>query len=191
MLNPGLILSWEVQHVLYLSHNDRQLGYTYCPWLMWLVTFLFGLYKFSLKDPLSWRRQYCCFLTVWIVGTGFALDLVLNAWAVLVLIWDPFAVAGGAQLWLIVFFVRCLCTRSNDRPGQEVKKFFWLLSTIQNEWCSRRMRGYSPPMCFLICTRKRPLKNICQESWTPSLVSFAGSSLTCIGLCVCLVFPSW
>ena len=52
------------------------------------------------------------------------------------------------------------------------------------------MRGDSPPMWFFTCTRRQSLQNICQESWTPSLVSFAGSNLTCISLCVCLVCPS-
>ena len=69
--------------------------------------------------------------------------------------------------------------------------FLWLLSPIQIEWGSSRMRGDSPTMCFLTCTRRRSLKNICQESLTPSLVSFDGSNLTCISLCLCLVFPSW
>ena len=54
---------------------------------------------------------------------------------------------------------------------------------------SSRMRGGSPLMSFSICTRKRSLKNICQELWTPSLGYFSGSSLTCKGLCAHPVFP--
>ena len=53
------------------------------------------------------------------------------------------------------------------------------------------MRGGSPLMSFLICTRKRYLKNICQELWNPSCSYFTGSSLTCKVLCLRLVFPSW
>ena len=87
VLNSGLIFSWGVQHGLCLSHNDRRPGYTYCPCLMWMGTFLFGPYNIFLKDPLSWRRQDWCFLTEWIVVTGLALDLVLSAWHFLVLIW--------------------------------------------------------------------------------------------------------
>ena len=69
--------------------------------------------------------------------------------------------------------------------------FLWLLSPIQFEWGSSRMCGDNSPMWFLTCTRRRSLKNIRQESWTPSLVSFAGSNLTFISLCVCLVFLPW
>ena len=60
-------------------------------------------------------------------------------------------------------FSKCLCTRSNDRPGQEVTKFFVVVFPIQIERSSSRMRGDSQPMWFLTCTRKRSLKNIRQE----------------------------
>ena len=76
---------------------------------------------------------------------------------------------------------RCLWTRSNDRPGQEVKNVLWLLFPILNEWGSRRMRGGILLMYFLICTRKCSLQNIRQELWTPSLDYFSGSSSTCKG----------
>ena len=65
-------------------------------------------------------------------GTDDALDLVLYAWLCLVWIWGPFAFAGGAQVWLI-FFVRCLWTRSNDRPVQEVKKSL-VIAFTHPEW---------------------------------------------------------
>ena len=88
------------------------------------------------------------------------------------------------------FLGKYLCTRSNDRPGQEVKKFLWFIFPIQNEWGSIRMRGDNPPMLFLTCTRRRSPQNIRQESWTTSLVYFAGSNLTCTGLCVGRVYLS-
>ena len=69
--------------------------------------------------------------------------------------------------------------------------FLWLLSPIQIEWGSSRIGGDSPPMCSLICTCRRSLQNIRQESWTPSLVSSVGSNLTCTSLCVGIVYPSW
>ena len=191
MLNPGLILSWGVQHGLCLSSNGKWPGYTYFPCLMWLGTFLFGPYTFSRKDPLSWRRQDWCFLTAWLVETGLALDLVLNALPFLVLIWGPFAVAGGAQVWLIVFSWGFFEIGPMIGLSKKWISFWWLLFPIQNEWGSSRMHSGSPPMWFLICTCKCSLQNIRQELWTPSLVSFAGSSLTYKVLYTRLVFPSW
>ena len=71
------------------------------------------------------------------------------------------------------------------------RSFLWLLFSIQIEWGSSRTRGDNPPMWFLTCTCRSYLQNIRQESWTPSLVSFAGSNLTYISLCVDLMYPSW
>ena len=101
--DPSLILSWGVQRGLYLSHNDNPQGYTYCPCLKWLGTFLFDMYKFTRRYELSWKIEDWCFLTVWLEETGRALDLVLDAWIFLVWILGLSAVAGGAQVWLIVF----------------------------------------------------------------------------------------
>ena len=92
---PDLVL--RVQRGLFLSRNGKRPGYTYCHCLMWMGTFLFDPYKFPRKDPLSLRRQDWCFMTVWLEGTGRALDLVLDAWPFIVLIRGPSAVAGGAQ----------------------------------------------------------------------------------------------
>ena len=44
---------------------------------------------------------------------------------------------------------------------------------------------------FLNFIHRCSLQSICQESWTPSLVSLAGSNLTCTSLCLGLVYPSW
>ena len=100
----SLILSWGVQRGWCLSQSGKQRGYTYYPCLKWLGTFLFDMYKFSWTYQLSWKRQDWCFMTVWLEGTGNALDLGLGAWSFLVWIWGPSAAAGGAQVCWIVFY---------------------------------------------------------------------------------------
>ena len=86
------------------------------------------------------------------------------------------------------FWNKYLCTRSNVKTGQEVKKFFVFAFPIQILWGSSMMCGDNPPVCSLTCTSMRSPQNICQELWTPSLVYFSGSNLACAGLCVDLVY---
>ena len=94
----------------------------------------------------------------------------------LLLCWSDafFAVAGGAQVWLIVFLLSVCAPGPMIGLAKKWRSFLWFISPIQIEWGSIRMRGDSTPMCFLTCTRRRSLQNICQESRTPSLVYFVG-----------------
>ena len=85
------------------------------------------------------------------------------------------------------FLKKYFSTRSNDRPGQEVKKFLWLLFPIQIEWGSSMMCGDNPSVWYLTSTSTCFPQNIHQELWTPSLLYFTGSNWTCTGLCVGLV----
>ena len=83
---------------------------------------------------------------------------------------------------MVDFLVKYFCTRSDDRPGQEVKIFLWLIFSIQIEWGSRIMRGDNPQVCPLTCTHTNPPQNIRQELSTLSLFYFAGSNWACTGL---------
>ena len=138
----------------------------------------FYLYKVSRKDQLYWRRLYWCFLTVWLEGTVNAMDLGLDARIFLVWIWGPSAVAGGAQVWLIVFLWGVCEPGPMIGLDKKWRSFCWFIFPILNEWGSSRMRGGIPLMYFSICTRNRSLQNIRQELWTPSLGYFYGSSST-------------
>ena len=99
--------------------------------------------------------------------------------------WSPFSsvkVRNFLGCWRcpsMVDFVlgKYFCTRSNNRPGQEVKKFLWLLFPIHIEWGSSMMCGDNPPVYSLTCTCTRSPQIIRQELWTPSLVYFSGSNL--------------
>ena len=125
------------------------------------------------------------------VEIGLVMDLDLIGLPFPVLIWGPFEVAEGAQVWLIVFSINYFAPSQIIGLAKKWRSFLWLLSLIYIEWGSSRMRGYSQPMWFLTCTRRRSLQKFCQELWTLSLVSFSGSNLTCTNLCVGLVYPSW
>ena len=52
------------------------------------------------------------------------------------------------------FLFRYFCTSSDDRPGQEVEKFFLLLLTTRIEWVFSIMRGENPQVCLFIFTHK-------------------------------------
>ena len=99
----------------------------------------------------------------------------------------------GYRRWpSMVDFVldKYLCIRSNDGPGQEAKKFLWLLSPIHIEWGSSMMHGDNTPVWYLTCTSTHSPQNIFQELWTLSLVYFAGSNLACTGLSVVFLYLS-
>ena len=94
---------------------------------------LFDQCKISLYNPLSLGRQYWCLLTAQIGEFDLVLILCLS----LVLTGVPFSawivslseVVEGAQVWLIFFLVKYFCTRSDDKPGQDVKNFFVIYFT--------------------------------------------------------------
>ena len=86
------------------------------------------------------------------------------------------------------FLVKYFCTRSDDRPDQEVKNIFLLLLPIHIEWGSSMMRGENPQVWSLTCTHTNSPQNICQEFWTPSLAYFTGSNWACTGLSVDLLY---
>ena len=88
------------------------------------------------------------------------------------------------------YLVKYVCTRSDDKPGQEVKNFLSFILPTQIEWGSSMMCGDNPQVCLLICTHAHSPQNICQDFGTLSLDYYAGSNWACTYLRVDVVYLS-
>ena len=118
----------KVPHEWCLNHNGRLPIYIYWVFWMWLETVLFSWCKFSLSNPLYWRRQYWCLLT----ARMGEIDPVLFLGLVLVLIGVPFSawivglseVVEDARGWLLVFYLSILAQGQVITPAKKWRGFY-------------------------------------------------------------------
>ena len=75
-----------------------------------------------------------------------------------------------------MFLFKYFSTRSDNKPGQEVKNVFLFLLFTRIEWGYRMMRDGNPWVYLLICAHKHYQQNIRQELGTLSLDYYIGSN---------------